>query len=268
MRKLFINIIIALMVVFTVFMVVGWNWSPMGSGTPPRTRTLITDIRENIEPTVYATWTEEFIEFPRAALLDTTSVVVDIGSIVSIKDTLGVFGLLKFELGLAAKGILNGMNLQTTNAPLKLIASPANPDSDTVLMSYQARVMMDQATQSELYAGLTIEDESLSTGQTYGMFFVKHDNSTTIYAKEIKASVAAMDSVDCGTFAADTWYDLRIDWNGASARFYINDVKKATLTTTANQPIGSQLKPTIEMCSGDSTVVFGYLDLLYARQRR
>lgn len=265
-------------IVFAIFLTVtlacfpenvsAWIWPSIGSGVQPATRDLITDIHENLDPSKYAVFMDDFFQFPQAAMWDTTSVVVDAGSLVETVDSLGVPGCLKITLGADNKGILNGMNIQTSTAPFKIIGSPANPDTTNVAITYEAKVMFNNATQSEIYAGLTIEDEALNTGHSYGLLFVKHDNSTTLYAKEIKANTSAMDSASCGTVANRTWYRLRIEWNGASAKYYVNDVYKQTLSTVANQPVGVHLKPTLEFAAGDSVQSFAYVDYVYTKQRR
>jgi len=266
MRQFFKITILVAVFALLVFGTVAWK--PINRGIAPPVRDKITEIQDTIDPGTYAIFMDDFFEFPQSTVWDTTSVVVDAGSIVAIVDSLGYPGCLKFTLGATSKGPLNGFNLQTVNAPFMLTASPANPDSNNVYLEFETRVMVNNATQSNLFAGLTIEDESLSTGDTKALMFVKHDNSSTIYAKEINANTAAMDSSSCGTFAARTWYRLKIVWTGWSARFYVNDVYKCTLSTAANRPVATHLKPTIEIASGDSTQTFGYLDYVYVKKAR
>jgi len=210
------------------------------------------------------------------ALWDTTSVVVDAGASAVVSDSL-TGGLLKITFPVAAsKGPNNGMNIQPNYAPLKLLGSPGNPDSATVPLEFECRFMLNTITEPYLYAGLTIDDASLVTGNAKGLFFVKHDctqsgavaTTAVLWAKEINANTSAMDSASCGVITGRTWYRLKIIWNGAKARYFVNDVLKATLSTTANQPVGVNLKPTFEVAQGDSVVNYAYLDYIKVSQRR
>lgn len=242
-------------------------WLPIGTGIQPALRDLITDIRNRIDPGTYAEFRDDFFEFPQATLFDSTSVVVDAGSLIAVVDSLGIPGCLKWTLGNTSKGPLNGMNLQTVQSPFRLTASPANPDSVTVPLEFETRFMVDNATQTQIHIGLSIEDEDL-LAQTYSLIMQKLDNTTTAYAKAIRANSAASDSASMGVLANRTWYRLKIVWNGASARFYLNDVLKATLSTAANFPYGVHLKPTIQIAGGDSVIHYAYVDYVWARQKR
>jgi len=242
-------------------------WTPIGSGIQPAVRELITEIRDHIDPGTYAEFRDDFYEFPQATVWDTTSVVVDAGSLVAVVDSLGIPGALKWTLGNTSKGPMNGMNLQTVQAPFRMTASPANPDSATVPLEFETKFMVDNATQTQIHAGWTIEDESLGDN-TYAVMLVKYDNTTTAYAKAIKATTGAMDSTSLGALANRTWYRLKIVWNGASAKFYLNGVLKATLSTAANFPTGVHLKPTIQIAGGDSVIHYSYIDYVWARQKR
>ena len=76
----------------------------------------------------YSVMFDDFLQFPQAVMWDTTSVVTDAGSIVAIVDSMNTSSVLKLSLGTASKGIGNGMNIQTTNAPFMLVGSPSNTD--------------------------------------------------------------------------------------------------------------------------------------------
>lgn len=261
--------IVTLGLLLLTFAAVSIAWLPVGTGIQPALRDIIAELKYTPnDPGKYAEFRDDFFEFPEATVWDTTSVVVDAGSLVAMVDSLGIPGCLKITLGANSKGPINGMNIQTVQAPFKLIGSPGKPDSLTVPIEFETKLMVNNATQSEIFAGLTIEDQSLSTGQTYGIFFKKKDNSTSIYGKEIKATEAAMDSVSCGTIANRTWYRLKFTWNGNAARFYINDVYKGAVSTAANQPVGTHLKPTIEISQGDSTASYAYIDYVWVKQKR
>lgn len=278
MRKTLSIIMVALVLGIFGFATVAWI--PIGQGIQPSVRDQITELRYMPEdPGTYAEFMDDFYEFPvsaATALWDTTSIVVDAGSLVACVDSLAAPGILKITLGNTSKGPDNGINLQTNYCNFRLNASPAKPDSATVPLIFETKIKLSSVGEAYMYAGLTIEDETLVTGQTYGIFFVKHDNHTSgmaaatsiLWAKEIKASVTAMDSASCGTISNNTWYRLKIVWNGSSARFYINDVYKTVLSTTANQPIGVKLKPTLEFAEGDSTLCYAYVDYVWAKQKR
>lgn len=255
-------------------------WIPIGTGIAPVIRDQLSELRYMPDdPGTYAEFREEFWEFPvisTTGVWDSTSIAVDAGSLGATVDSLNTPGILKITIGNTSKGPNNGWNLQTNSAPFRINASPAKPDSATVPIEYECRVKFSSVGEAYLYAGLTIEDETLVTGQTYGIFFVKHDNHTSgqaaatsiLWAKEIKDSVSHMDSASCGTISNNTWYRLKIVWNGKAAKFYVNDVYKTVLSTTANQPIGVNLKPTLEVAEGDSTLCYAYCDYIWAKQKR
>ncbi len=243
-------------------------WTPMGTGMQPQVRDQITELRANPpDPGTWAVFFDDFMEAPQSTVWDTTSVVVDAGSGVAIVDSTQYAGMLKWSLGAATKGILNAMNLQTANVPFRVNGS-VKPDSATTTIEFETHLLVKTILQTNIFAGLTIEDEALYSANSYGFLFEKRDNSATLYAKEIKANQAACDSASCGTVASNTWYKLNIVWNGKAARFYVNGVLKATLTTAANQPLGTKVKPTIEIAQGDSLEQIAYVDYIWAKQRR
>jgi hypothetical protein len=243
-------------------------WLPITGGIAPRLQDILTEIRKMPDdPGYYAEFRDDFWEF-NTGIWDSTSVVVDAGGAVATVDSLQYPGVLKISAGQASKGILNGINVQTNQAPF-YCAPVTRSDSATVPLEFEIKMMVKNATQMEFRAGLTIEDEVLTTGQTYGIFFVKHDNSTALRGKEIKANEAATDSTaSLATLSNSTWYKLKIAWSGNAARFYVDDVLKATLSTAANRPTGVKLKPTFEFASGDSTVQYAYVDYVWVKQRR
>ncbi len=255
-------------------------WLPIGTGVQPATRDLFTESRYMpVDPGKYAMFIDDFYEFPQATLWDTTSIVVAKGSTFSIVDSLTTWGNLKINYGTNAQGPFEGANLTMLNAPFRLQFSPGKPDSVSVPLEFEARVMFNNVLQSRFIIGLVAQQATASTGlimnQATGLYFVKYAgsgvtaaNAVKIYAKAINANQAASDSVLVFTTSVrQTWYRLKIVWNGKSAKFYVNDVYANVLSTTANFPT-AHLHPAIEVCAGDSVANFAYLDYVWVKQKR
>ena len=218
----------------------------------------------------WSTFFDDFYLFNTSSW-DTTA-VANSASAISVVDSL-FGGNLKVTLP-AIMG--QGVNLQTNFLPVRLNGSLSKPDSNGVFIEFESKVKFNNVGETEFLTGLAIENESILAAQAYGLYFVKYDwtksgkakAGATLYAKEIKATQAASDSASCGTISNNTWYRLKITYNGKHARFYVNDVVKATLTTAANQPVGVCLKPTFECTDGDSVATYAYIDYMKVRQRR
>ncbi len=255
-------------------------WLPLGSGVQPSVRDLFTESRYMpIDPGTYASFIDDFYEFPQATVWDTTSIVVEKGSIFSTVDSLSAWGNLKVTYGTASKGPFDGANLSMTNAPFRLQFSPAKPDSISVPLEFEARVMFNNVLQSNFIIGLAEQQATLTAGliknQATGVYFVKYagagvtaTNAVKVWGKAIKATQAAADSAAVlTTMARQTWYRLKIVWNGKSARFYVNDVYGGVVSTTANLPAG-KLRPVFEVCAGDSVSNVAYIDYISVKQKR
>jgi len=209
----------------------------------------------------YNTFFDDF-NFFNASLWDTTSVVDSRGSAFAVVDS-ATGGLLKISIG-AFKN--DAANVQSINAPFKLGFSPGRPDSSTVETVFEARFMVSEKTQSVIVAGLCAEDEDLAGAVQDGIYFWKPDQTDSLYVSAEKAGTGVFKYAGVAV-ANRTMVRLKIEWNGSRARFYVNDVYKTYISTTANIPVVN-LKPSFEVACGDSVAHFAYLDYILARQKR
>lgn len=239
-------------------------WIPINSSVPPHLRDLINEQRGIVDRSTHGELFDDFI-YLNTTMWDTTAVVsTDGGAEAAIVDSLSAVGVLKISLP-AFKG--EGMNIQTEQKPVKIIRA-SKPDSSGVETEFECRFMATDISQYTLLTGVCSNDTNLYGGQANGIYFIKHDGSSTLYGKEIKTNASLADTVSLGTLSNKTWYKLKLVWNGASTAFYVNDVYKGRVSTAANQPIGLNLMPSFECANGDSTVDYTYLDYMRVRQRR
>jgi len=239
-------------------------WIPVNTSVPPHLRDLITEQRGIVDHSTHGELFDDFI-YLNTTLWDTTAVVsTDGGASAAVLDSLSALGVLKISLP-AFKG--EGMNIQTESKPVKIIRA-SKPDSSGVETEYECRFKATDISQYTLLAGICSNDTNLYGGQSNGIYFIKHDGSTTLYGKEIKTNESLADTVSLGTVANNTWYRLKLVWNGASVAFYVNDIYKGRTSTSTKQPVGLNLMPSFECANGDSTVDYTYLDYVRVRQRR
>ncbi len=256
------NIVILLMAVLFAAPLFAEVWSPIGRGIQPETRSILDESRGIIDQRTFATFVDDFYRLNTSAW-DTTSVRGLGGGVAAVVDSGDAPGNMKISL-LPIKG--SAMSIKTVNSNYRLNAS-SRPDSATAQLEYSARFKTTDLSETIIYAGFHVTGTNGAT-TAHKLTFVKHDGSSTLYGLEQKTSVGTADSVSLGSLSDDTWYNLRLLWNGSSVTWYVNDVQKARTSTAANQPRGVNLRPLFETTAGDSTTQFTYLDYIWARQRR
>jgi hypothetical protein len=209
----------------------------------------------------YNTLFDDFQWF-NSALWDTTSKVQAAGTAFSVVDSLQN-GLLKLAVG-ATK--LDAGNVQSTNAPFRLVYSPSRPDSSGVALEFETRFMISEKTQSFVFAGLGVEDEDWRGGIADAVYFYKPDGTDSLYVYATKSSTATFKYAGVA-LANRTMVRLRIVWTGVRANFYVNDEYKTYISTSVNLPTAN-LKPSFEYAAGDSVAHFAYLDYLKVVQKK
>ena len=255
-------ILFVLVVCFVAPHVSAEVWTPLGRGIPPETRNIIKESRGVIDQSDFATYIDDFYRL-NTSNLDTTSVRGLGGAVAAIVDSGDAPGILKISLR-AIKG--SAMNIKTVNSGWRLNGA-ARADSATVQLEYAVRFKTTDVSQMGIIGGFHINGTNgTDTGDK--ITFVTHDESAILYGLEQKTSVGTADSLSLGTLVDDTWYNLRLCWNGSSVAWYVNDVYKGRTSTSANQPRGINLRPLFEVTAGDSSTQYTYLDYLFARQRR
>jgi hypothetical protein len=125
----------------------------------------------------------------------------------------------------------DGQNIQLRGATAKL--------SSSTEVFVRAKLKASEATDSDLLFGLCIlKTDLMKTSAAHGVlatgvegvFFVKVDGGTSIYAKSYKAGTEAS-SVLVGTLGVVS-ADYAIWWDGAFVHFYINDIEVAKFAGT------------------------------------
>lgn len=259
------NTVILLMIALFAAPLFGEVWTPIGRGIPPETRNIFEESRGIIDQRTFATFIDDFYRLNTSAI-DTTSKshVQNGAAVAAVVDSGDVPGILKITT-VPVEGAT--MNIQLVNANFR-VNKASRADSTSVQLEYAVRVKALDMTQYTLLAGLCVNDTNLSGGTSDSIVFVKYDGSTTVWGREQKTNSATADSVNLGTLSADTWYDLRLVWNGSSVGYYVNGVLKGRTSTAANQPTGVALIPSFECTAGEGVIKYTYLDYIYARQRR
>jgi len=125
----------------------------------------------------------------------------------------------------------DGSNLQLRGSTAKLVASTE--------LFLRGKIKASEATDSDLLFGLCqLKTDLMKTSTAHGVlatgvegiFFVKVDGGTSIYAKSYKAGTE-YSSVLVGTLGVVN-IDLAIWWDGVYAHFYVNDVEMAKFAGT------------------------------------
>lgn len=114
-------------------------------------------------------------------------------------------------------------------------------------------------TQSDVLAGICVQDTSLLAGLTDGIYFRKADGAATIECVVERDSVE-LASGAIATLSESTWYDLAIavEMSGTAgsgvARFFIDGSEVAAISSLT-MPYESEeyLTPSIEFMSGDNS---------------
>ncbi len=146
---------------------------------------------------------------------------------------------------------LDSVNLQVKGQAFYL--------EDTMPLYFGIRIKIDEATDAELYIGISVTDTDLTGGVTDAIFFQKLDTETGVTA--VTTDGAATETDDCAVMDTDYHiYEFVCDGNFTTAytsgtvKFYIDGVLVATHTTTANISTDTTMTPTIEFTSGTGAV--------------
>lgn len=145
-------------------------------------------------------------------------------------------------------------------------------------LQFEARVKLSEYIQSDFLIGLVDIDTDVFTDPTDGIFFLKSDGDSIIYAMNIMDTTNS-DSLACkiGTavgdsseFVDNTWKTLGFEWNKVDLNFYIDGYLVATTeyASIANIPTDAELTPTIAFLNGAAAVESLYVDYFWTRQER
>ena len=130
---------------------------------------------------------------------------------------------------------------------------------------FKARLKLNDATQSDLIAGLQITDTS-PLDATDGVFFSKIDGSTSIILFVEKDNVNTQTTV--GTLVDDTYIELGFFYNGASSiEAYVNNVLVGTSVVT-NLPDDEELTDSFAAQNGEASAKNLSIDYVLAAKER
>ena len=133
----------------------------------------------------------------------------------------------------------DGVNLQMQGEAFQLAASS--------LIVIRAVLQISEATQSDLFVGLSITATDILGGVTDSIGFRKVDASTTLTALLEKNSTET--TATAHTMVADTDVTLELVCNGLSADFYVNGTP-ITQPALTNLPDDELLSPAIHFLAG------------------
>lgn len=229
-------------------------------------------LREGIlypEPADYFVFFDDFFEFKVNCISDSSWIltVVSAGSgdsAITIPDSLG--GVMMIE---SAANENDGANVQW-HTPLFM-------PSTTQDLQFEARVSISEFTQSDVCIGIISEDESSLTATVDGIYFLKADEDTVIYAVSTKNSISKSTECMTGTavgdsvaFVDNTWKTLGFDWDKVDLKFYIDGGLVAThaYASIDTIPTDALLTPTIAFLNGAAAVESLCVDYMWVRQDR
>ena len=115
-----------------------------------------------------------------------------------------------------------------------------------------ARFKVDDATESEILAGLVITDATiLLSGTTDGLYFRKPDADTTLYLVAERNSVET--TIGCATMADSVYITAEYLYTGGIVYVYINGTQVAELSDgDPNFPDDEYLTPTLGLLTGEA----------------
>ena len=137
----------------------------------------------------------------------------------------------------------DGISAQVTGECFEL---PTTKD-----LYFGIRFKVDEATQSDLFAGLAITDTAILGGVTDRIGFEKLDGSTQINFVAEKDSVQT--TVAAGTAVDDTYHTLEFHWDGdvGNVTVFFDDVEVVTKPST-NIPNNELMRVSLEFLTGEA----------------
>jgi len=128
---------------------------------------------------------------------------------------------------------------------------------------FGCRVALNDATESDAFVGLAIQDTTILAACTDSIGFRKDDEDTA-YVFTINHDSAATDA-DLGDVVADTYINLEFYYDGVTTvSYYVDDVLISSVeTTAANMPDDEHLAPALAFLTGDASA--NTMTVLWAR---
>jgi len=138
--------------------------------------------------------------------------------------------------------------------------------SSTKPFWFEARVQVDDATQSDMIVGLCITDTSLVAAMSDGIYFRKDDGDANIdFVTEKNLTETAADTTS--DLANSTWVRLGIWWDGTTATPYVNGTA-VTGASTTNIPDDEALTISFAVQNGETAARVMKVDYVKVAQIR
>ena len=136
----------------------------------------------------------------------------------------------------------------------QLLGEPFYLDATTKPFFFGCKVMLSEATQSDLLVGACITDTALLGGMTDGINFRKVDGSTDTKLYVEKGSTETASASSEHTMVAATAVSLGFVYDGVAVYPYVNGTRGTGLAVT-NLPDDEALTPSIELLAGTTSAV-------------
>lgn len=181
-----------------------------------------------MDPTVYTTWSDDFLSFTSGDWIVTES---DAGSTELIVD--GAGGLLAITN--VSAGATDYAQIQWSGSAAAARLNIYGVTSKDLLM--KARFKVSDATNTGIFIGAGTVDTSLvASAPTDGIYFAKADQSTSLIGNVRKAGTSS--TITMGTMAADTFVEATLAYVADQAMWtgYLNNSPVGTISGTTNFP--------------------------------
>lgn len=140
---------------------------------------------------------------------------------------------------------------------------------------FKTRFKINDATQSEVYAGLMVTDtdpfsSTGGDGVTDGIFFMKEDGSTSVAIYCQKDATTGQNSATAITTMADaTYIVLGWEYDGAgNLNYYVNDVLKGTISASSTYLPDTDLTVSFGLKNGEAVAKTMTVDYIFAAIER
>lgn len=187
------------------------------------------------------------------------------------------------EVGVATQALTdgNGGLLLVTNAAADNDSSQNQKVGESFLLAsgkkalFKARFKVSDVTQSDLLIGLAVLDTTLlgataGDGVTDGVFFQKDDGAATLDVYLQKNTTTGQTSAtSIATLVADTFVTVAWYYDGKeSLEYYIDGVKKGTLSATSTYLPDTELTVSFSLQNGEAVAKTMTLDYIFAALER
>lgn len=213
------------------------------------------------DPTKWHTYFNDFDTYTTGITTEWTETIIGTGTVAAT----AVDGGCLLMTNSAADN--DGINIQRVPASYLLTAGKR--------AIFKTRFKISDATQSDIFIGLAVVDTTAlgavaGDGVTDGIFFQKDDGVATldVYCQK-DTTTGQTSATSIATLANDTFITLALYYNGVdSVEYYVNDVKKGTLSATSTYLPNVILTDTIAFLNGEAVAKNMTVDYIFTALER